>query len=249
MTKKLLFILSVLILISCGKSKEELELEKAKIDLEKTKLELLKEKKEHENNEKKNELNKIHEQKLQVGLNKRRQKLNEYLDNAKNELKKAKEHLNSVNSFKLGRLKSTKEKQVFEASKKIYDIEKSIDGLENALSELELRQTFAFQDNPKSLIEYLFKSFKNKDFKNIKFLVDPYAENSNKVEYIYLLKYFPGTEQDKFLNEVSNCRVMGAPIIDNDKAAIEFAYGESSNKLAKMTFIKRMDKWYIFGNE
>jgi hypothetical protein len=47
--------------------------------------------------------------------------------------------------------------------------------------------------------------------------------------------------QDMF----KNGRIIGEPVITENTAKIEFAYGLSSNKLEKMGMIKRNNLWYL----
>lgn len=247
MKKSLLILTSTLLLISCGKSSEEIELEKAKLELEKTKLELSQEKNKL-NEQKAAEKLKIHESKIQVGINKRKQKLNDALEKLEVEIEKTKNDYNSTNSFQLGRSKSTKEAQLSKINEKLIYLQQNKNGIKKALTELEYSESFAFQENPTNLIQHIFFGAKNKDFSKFQFIVDPYAENSNSAETIKFIKYLPLKDQKEFVEEFSNSRIMGQPKIKGDKAEIEYAYGINSNKLETMTFIKRMDKWYVFSN-
>lgn len=231
----------VLILNSCGKSKEEIELEKAKIELEKTKLELADKTKKEENLE----IQRIHEQKSNVGKQKRITELNFQLQRLPEALKKVEQNLQNIQSFKFGRSSSTKQKQITEATNQINEINRYGEKLKNEIAQLQYLKTFDFQKTPENLMKYIFDSAKNGDFSNFRYLGDPYGENDNDVNQFCYVELLTNEKKEEFRREIENGRIMGKPKIENDRAEIEFAFGQSSNKLEKMIMVNRNGFWYL----
>jgi len=52
-------------------------------------------------------------------------------------------------------------------------------------------------------------------------------------------------DQNRFIQNFENGRIIGKPIIKGDKAEVEFAFGQNSDRLKKMKLIKRMGNWYL----
>jgi hypothetical protein len=236
-----ILLLLSLILTSCGKSKQELELEKTKLELEKTKLELAENTKRAEQEI----LLKEHEQKINVGKLKKQTELKEMLDNMTQKLKEAKKELEKIKVFEFGRSQSTKDKQIYSARKKISNFESSIRGIKSEIAELEMHKTFDFQKSPKLVMEYIFKAAIENDFSKLRYLCDPYAENDSDVNGICYAEMLIIKGQDRFTSNFSKGRIIGDPIINGDKAKIEFAFGPSSNKLETMNLVNRNGYWYL----
>lgn len=251
MIKNYTFILfTLLILNSCGKSKEEIELEKAKIELEKTKLELVeKTKKEEENkiNQQKVEQDKIHEQKVNVGKRKKITELSLILQKLPDAIKKGQDNINEINKFQIGRSSSTKEKQLQEARNKLQEIREYGEKLKNEIAQLEYHQTFEFQKDPVSVMKYIFESAKKGDFSNFRYLSDPYGEHDSDIKNISYADLLSDKKLEELKLEFENGRIIGKPIINGDKAELEFAFGPSSNKLRNMKMINRNGFWYLLG--
>ena len=189
MIKKYIFVLfTLLILSSCGKSKEEIELEKAKIELEKTKLELAeKTKKEEENkaNEQKAELNKIHEQKVNVGKRKKITELNLMLQKLPQAIEDAEQNIRKINEFQIGRSSSTKEKQLQEATTQLREIrdygENDSDVNQICYAEMMMKNQ---QDNLKAEFEngrVIGKALINGDKAEVEFAFGPSANRLEKM--------------------------------------------------------------------
>ena len=92
-TKYILTLATILILISCGKSEKEIRIEK---EIEKKKI----------------ELQKIHEQKVNIGKRKRITELTIKLQRIPEIINKIEEDIKDINVFQIGRLQSTKNKQL-----------------------------------------------------------------------------------------------------------------------------------------
>ncbi|MBJ6369469.1 hypothetical protein [Snuella sedimenti] len=223
----------IILTISCGKSKKEIEQEKAQIELEQK---ALAERKEKE---------RIHLEKIEVGKSKLKMELTNELDRLKKMLVQEKNNLNEINKFQLGRLSSTKEKQLTEQNQKINILNDYIRKLEKEISLTSLRETFDFQDTPEGVVNYIFQSAKSKDFSKLRNLCDPYGENDADTRRICLVEMQPTEMQNRFVESFENGRIMGNPKIENETAEIEIAFGQYSDKLEKIKLIKRMDKWYI----
>ena len=251
MIKKYIFVLfTLLILNSCGKSKEEIELEKAKIELEKTKLELAeKAKKEEENkvNEQKAELNKIHEQKVNVGKRKKITELNLMLQKLPQAIEDAEQNIRKINEFQIGRSSSTKEKQLQEATTQLREIRDYGEKIKYEIAQLEYHKTFDFQKDPASVMKYIFESAKKGDFSNFRNLCDPYGENDSDVNQICYAEMMMEKQQANLKAEFENGRIIGKAVINGDKAEVEFAFGPSANRLEKMGMVKRNGLWYLSG--
>lgn len=244
MTKNYIILLfTILILSSCGKSKQEMELEKAKLELEKTKLELA----ENKKNEKLAEIQRIHEQKTNVGKRKKITELQMQLNRLPNAIEKAQQNIDDINEFQFGRASSTKEKQLNKAYKELEEIQSYGNKLKNEIAQLEYRKTFEFQKSPEGVMNYIFQSAKNGDFSNFRYLCDPYGENDADVNQICYVEMLTDKRKVSFKQEFENGRIIGDLKITSENAEIEFAYGRSSNKLEKMRLIKRNGLWYLSG--
>ncbi|MFH4963669.1 hypothetical protein V8G69_01580 [Gaetbulibacter sp. M235] len=225
----------IVLTISCGKSKKEIEQEKAQIELEQK---TLAEQKEKE---------RIHLEKIEVGKTKLKMTLTNEVDRLKKILEEENNILTELNNFQLGRLTSTKEKQIAEQREKISYLTDYIRKLENEIAMTNLRETFDFQDTPEGVVNFFFQAAKNRDFSKLRNLCDPYGENEVEIRRICLVEMQPEEMQDQFVEAFENGRIMGDPKIENDIAELEVAFGPSSNKLEKIKLVKRMDKWYIGG--
>ncbi|HAT69515.1 MAG TPA: hypothetical protein DCS22_03360 [Flavobacteriaceae bacterium] len=247
-------------IVSCGKSKQEIELEKAKIELEKTKLELAsknaeeeqakvddekarKEKQAQAQNAKKQ---KEHEQNLRVGVQKKRTDLKEILNQATSALTSAENNLNEINEFQIGRSQSTKNEQMQTARNEINQINSFISGLKTEMAELEMHKTFSFQKKPKSLMEFIFKSAKSRDFSKFRYLCDPYGENEKETNGICYAEMIPAMDE-QVAEQFGNGRIIGQAKINGNKAEIEFAFGPSSSRLETMKMVNRNGSWYLMG--
>ncbi len=248
----IIVLITILTLSSCGKSKQELELEKAKVELEKTKLELAEKNKAEEQAKEQAiilqqnaEKQKIHEQKINVGKQKRLVEFNEILQKYPSILAQAEAKINEVNSFHLGRSSTTKQKELNEAYSQLNEIRNSANNLKNEIAQLEFSKTFDFQKNPKTLMNYIFKSAKKGDFSNFRYLCDPYAENDTDTKAMCFIEMQSQKQKELIISSLGNGRIMGEPKIKGDKAEIEFAYGESSSNLDTMNLINRNGFWYL----
>jgi hypothetical protein len=239
----ILTLITILILNSCGKNKEEIALEKAKIELEKTKLELDKKIKDEENLK----VLKIHEQKSNVGKRKKITELNLQLQKFSEAMKNAQENIKIIEQYQIGRLKSTKERQLVEAYKQLSEIRVYGEKLKNEIAQMEYTKTFDFQKNPLSLMKYIFESAKKGDFSNFRHLCDPYGENDRDVSRICNIEMLPEKMKQEFKISFENGRIMGEAKIEGDRSKVEFAYGISTDKLEEMGLVKRNGLWYLSG--
>lgn len=257
----LILLITLLTIVSCGKSKEQLELEKVKLELEKAKLEITEKTKSEEKaeleliektkSEEKSkivrELYRVHEQKSNVGKQKKQTQLNDVLIQANTALTKAKKNYENAKVFQFGRTESAKDKQLTDALNQINILSSYIENIKNEIAELELSKTFDFQKNPENVVKHLFSAAKNKDFSKLRYLCDPYAENDSDTRAICYTEMLPQSEQDKFIQNFENGRLIGKAIIKGDRAVVEFAYGQSSDRLEKMNLVNRMGNWYFSG--
>lgn len=189
---------------------------------------------------------KIHEQKLSVAKVKKQTHLTDNLKSMETLLEEAKNDLENVNAFQIGRDLSTKNQQIADVNKRILYIETYITNIKNELAEIELTQTYDFQDDPKRTLEQLFESSKRRDFSNFRHLCDPYFEDDSKGEIFCLLPIFEFEDKESFAQNFENARIVGAPIMEGDRARYEVASGPDANKLVQIVLVKRMGNWYFF---
>lgn len=231
--KYLLILTLFTITISCGESTREMEQRKAEIENAKKATAEAKEKE------------RIHLEKIEVGKSKLKIELNNEIDRLKQRLKDANDKYNEINKFQFGRSNSTKQNQLIEQSKTVNYISTYISKLENQVSLINLRESFEFQNSPEAVVKHVFQAAQSKDFKKLRHLCDPYGENDKDVGIFRLIEMAPEDIQNEFIDEFQNGRIIGEPIIENEKAIVEIAFGPSSNKLEKVNLVKRMDKWYL----
>jgi hypothetical protein len=226
-TKYILTLATILILISCGKSEKEIRIEK---EIEKKKI----------------ELQKIHEQKVNIGKRKRITELTIELQRIPEIINKIEEDIKDINVFQIGRLQSTKNKQLKKAYDQLTEIQQHRERLKNEIPLLEYFKTFEFQKEPDSIMKYIFESAKKGDFSDFRNLCDPYGENDGDVRSICNAEILSKRLRNELQDTFKNGRIIGKAIIEDDRAEIEFAYGLSSNKLEKMEMIKRNNLWYLY---
>tara|TARA_R110000744_G_scaffold68927_1_gene140126 strand:- start:1280 stop:1993 length:714 start_codon:yes stop_codon:yes gene_type:complete len=231
--KYFLILALIIINISCGESKKEIE--QKKVEIENAKKAAAEEK----------EKERIHLEKIEVGKSKLKIELNNEIDRLKQKLKDANDKYTEINKFQFGRSNSTKQSQLIEQSKAVNYISNYISKLEKQVSLISLRETFDFQNSPEAVVEHLFQAAQSKDFKKLRHLCDPYGENDGDVRIFRLIEIAPEDVQNEFIDEFQNGRIIGDPIIEKEKAIIEIAFGPSSNKLEKVNLVQRMDKWYL----
>ena len=223
----------IVLTVSCGKSKKEIEQEKVPIELEQK---TLADKKEKE---------RIHLEKIEVGKSKLKMGLTKELDRFKKMFKDEENKLTEINKFQFGRSRSTKEKQLIEQNIIIVELTSYILKYEKEITLTNLRETFDFQNTPEGVINYLFESAKNRNFGKLRHLCDPYGENDADSLGICLVEMQSTEMQNYFIENFQNGRIIGEPKFENETAEIEIAFGPSSSRLEKIRLIKRMDKWYI----
>jgi hypothetical protein len=229
-----IFILILAIFISsCGKSKTEVEQNKAQL------AQIQKEAAAQEEQER------IHQEKIEVGDSKKKIFLTNELDRVKKILQEEENNLAEIEEFQIGRSSSTKERQLFEQQKQIRKIENYITSIEEEISLIHLHPTFDFQDSPEGVLGYIFKAAEEREFGKLRHLLDPYFENDADAGGIGWVQMQPAEMQDIFVDNFKTGRLMGEPEIKNNTAILEIAMGPSSWRLQKITLIKRLDKWYL----
>jgi len=256
--------MTVIVLSSCGKSKEEIALEKVKLELEKTRLQLIEktdreiklelektklEENKTRENELKEERDKIHQQKMNVGKRKKITELNLELQKLPKLIKEATYQLKNVQEFQIGRFTATRDAQVLEAKTKLDEITNFFENLKDEIAQLEYHKTFNFQKSPSGILHYIFESCKTKNFENFKYLCDPYAENESDIGNICYANILLDRQQNDLAKEFEDGRIIGEAKIKKNKAQIEFAFGEGTKRLGKAFFIQRNELWYLHSFE
>jgi hypothetical protein len=222
----ILALIIILTLTSCGKSEKEIKIEKEKLEL-------------------KIKTEKIHEQKVNVGKRKKITELTMQLQSLPEALKKAQENIENIQRFQIGRAQSTKDRQLKKAYELLSETRDYGEKLKTEIAQLEYLKTFDFQKNPESVMKYIFESAKKGDFKDFRNLCDPYGENDRDVSSICYAELLSEKRKKELQDMFKNGRIIGEPVITENTAKIEFAYGLSSNKLEKMGMIKRNNLWYL----
>ncbi|WP_423818782.1 hypothetical protein V5739_14635 [Salinimicrobium sp. TIG7-5_MAKvit] len=189
----------------------------------------------------------IHREKIEVGNEKLKMAFNTHIESIEEELKQAKAELEEIEDFEIGRSQATKDAQLEKQHEKIEFFKESISHLKSEYVKIPLHKRFDFQKNPKAVVEQLFEGFKDEDFENFRYLGDPYGEFDEEILWLTNIKALPQLYREDFLSEFKNSRIMGEPIIKNNKASIEVALGPSSNRLEIINLVKRLDSWYLTG--
>jgi len=216
MKKNYILIIGLLLItISCGKSKKEIEQER------------------------------IHLEKIEVGKSILKTHFSNELERLNKILTEQEKKLAEIKEFHFGRANATKTKQLNEQNIRIGQIQSYVSKIVKEISLTNLRETFDFQDSPKGVINYLFESAKNNNFDKLRYLCDPYGENDGDSRGICFVATQPSEMQNHFVENFKNGRIMSEPKIENDRAEVEIAFGPSSNRLEKINLVKRLDKWYI----
>jgi hypothetical protein len=212
----ILAFITFLTLTSCGKSEREIKIEK------------------------------IHEQKVHVGKRKKLTELTMQLQSLPEALIKAQENIKVIKIFKIGRSKTTRRKQLIAAQEELTETRNFKEQLKNEISQLEYLKTFDFQKEPKNVLKYLFKFAKKGDFSNFRNLCDPYGENNRAVNSICYAEMLSKKRKKELQDMFRNGKIIGKPFIEKNTAEIEFAFGLNSNKIKKMSLIKRNNFWYLY---
>ena len=191
------------------------------------------------------EQERIHQEKIEVGKNLKRNKLENLKSTIEENLKREKEELEEIRKFQVGRSSETKHKQIAEQSNDIMEIERYLKTLDAEIAKTALFKSFPFQSTPEGVVEHVLMAADSADFSKLKFLVDPYGEFDSDVFSFMLIETLPKEGQEEFVKNFENARIMGEPKLDEDSAEMEVAIGPSSNRLEKVQLVKRKDRWYL----
>ena len=193
------------------------------------------------------EAERIHKEKIEVGKSIKRTQLSNMLDDLKARLQKERIELGRISEFQIGRFASTKELQLRNQNATIARIENVITKVEKEISLTNLHNSFDFQTSPSGTVEHFFVSARSGDFSKLRHLLDPYGEYEKEMLGMCMIEMLPDNAQQEWVNNFENGRVIGNPVIQDDHAEVEIAYGPSSNKLEKIKLVQRLDKWYVQG--
>ena len=193
------------------------------------------------------EKERIHLEMVEAGQERYKLKLQNQIDQLKQELWSARQKLDEINEFQFGRLRSEKERQLATQNAKIGQLQSYIRGYENILPKLGVFKTHDFHKSPESLLNALFNLSKNRDFSNFQYLVDPYAEGDDDIYMFVIMDGAPNDIKNQMASEFGNGRIMSEiQYFEDDKAMAEIAIGASSNQLKKITLVNRMGAWYLY---
>ena len=187
----------------------------------------------------------IHEEKIEVGKELTRTKLQSILESLNKAIRKENGELAEIQEFQLLRSSSTKRKQVRSQTDKINELKQFKSRLEKEIALTHLHESYDFQKSPEGTVKHLFDAAKNKDFSKLRHLKDPYGEYDGNVLELCLIEIEPEDAQSNWISFFENGRLMGEPVINDKNAEIEIAIGRNSDRLERMNLVKRMDKWYL----
>ena len=188
----------------------------------------------------------VHNQKVISGIAKKKADLDKILSDLDSKSKLLSAEFENVRAFKIGRSSTTKRMQIAELeknSKMIYAYRDRVNTLKHQLN--MLHKTFEWQKNPTSVLEKVFEIARNKNYGTAIFLADPYDENDGDVNAIAYIAIHPQEYKEEFIKTFQEGRIIGEPIIANDKAKIEFLYGPNTKQKETMNLVKRNESWYL----
>ncbi len=193
------------------------------------------------------EQDRIHREKVEVGKSIKKIRLEEYLQYLSDKLVSAKSKLSQIKEFQMGRTSSEKRRQISKQNMKIDDIKKLIRKVKKEIAEVNLFTSYAFQSTPEGVVNYLFKTANDGDLSKIKNLIDPYGEFNDQAFKFCFVEVYSVNGQSEWKTSLKNGRIVTAPSYDEDlpEARVEIAVGVNSDRLKKLTLVRRMDKWYI----
>jgi len=188
----------------------------------------------------------VHNQKVTSGIQKKKNDLNNIIDGIKAQSKQLQEKYNDAKSFKLLRSSSTKKAQLAALEKKGKELFRFHQNIEKYKDRLDaLHKTFDFQSKPENVLEKLFNAASSKYLNNLVYLVDPYDENDKDVDRISYIEAYPPKYKQDFYDTFKHGRIIGEPIIKENKAKIEFLFGPNGSRKETMNLIKRNESWYL----
>ncbi|ADR22313.1 hypothetical protein MATR_00450 [Marivirga tractuosa] len=192
-----------------------------------------------------NEEIRIHNEKIEVGKQLRQNWIKNMIEEIDTELRHANNRLKEIDDFVIGRSLSTKKRQLREQRETISTLKTTKANLQTELAKTNLFKSFDFQCTPEGTINYLFEAAKSNDFSKLRHIGDPYGELGEGLYELTTIEAFPSEVQNEFVNILSEGRIMGEPIINQDTAVIEIAVGYNSDRLNKVKLIKRRKHWYL----
>lgn len=199
-----------------------------------------------------------HQEKIEYGIHKLEEDTYHEIDRLNEQLETLEAKMADIKKFKWGRPQSEKDQQLKEQSEAIARTKLTIKNRERLLRAIPTlhSKTFDFQNDPKSLVEYIFNAAKKRRFFKLKHLCDPYAENDYETKNICFISYRPQHMQNGFQKGFSESRILGEPKIINRNidgveitvAILEITVGrEYGNRIEKIGLVKRLGKWYLYG--
>ena len=192
-----------------------------------------------------NEKNRIHNELIQAGKIKRRQKLEEILNELKDSKTIIDKEIEKINEFQFGRAQSTKENQLYEQYLNLEYVTDLISGVKNEIAYTEISKTNQANDNPNELVLYFINSIKKSDFSQLRNIIDPYGEFDQNSLSILLLSQYNEKLKSEVLNQYSNSRIITSNNLNDNETIIEIATGVNSDFIKKIIVVKRLNKWYI----
>lgn len=189
---------------------------------------------------------KIHNQKVSLGIQKKKSDLSGMLSRIGKQSEELEKKLKKVSSFRLGRSKAKKQQQIAEVKQEIKALAAYKNRVIQLRKELDTKhEAYDFQDDPQEVVENIFISAKNNDFKTLLWLADPYDENDRDVDGLSYTQTLSPSQKKVFVNTFKKGKVVGEPIIDSTTAKVNFLYGYKGNIKKTMNLVKRNQNWYL----
>lgn len=245
MKKTLLYALISILLIACGPTEKEIEAHQAFLTDSLRQVSILDS--INRTNALRAEAIRVHEENIEVGKSLKKTWIEGYLLEINQKINAAKAKLSRIDEFEIGRLQSTKDRQLSTQRQVISKLRVTKSSIETEIAKSNLFNSYDFQLTPKGTVEHLFAAAKNNDFNKVRYLSDPYGECEKDVYELCLVEAFSQDLKEEWVSQFSSGRVMGEPKVEDNSAEIEVAIGPDSKILQKIKLIKRLDHWYIFG--
>lgn len=201
----------------------------------------------------------LNSEKLKEGNEKLNIFLYKTLGEMKSSLKKQKDKLKDVNENNRYYSKVEKEKETLKILNEIKKIEGVIDVIRKKIASDRYTKAYNFQKTPQNVINHFFNAFKNNDFSKFDYLIDPFGEYSENMNFLNLMSVFttylksdnPFEKFGKELNvEIVNTRIeknKAYVLVTIKKEPTKNLYGDiRNNDIEKLfTLVNRQGYWYL----
>lgn len=98
------------------------------------------------------------------------------------------------------------------------------------------------QASPRSVAETIFNAAKNGSYDGLPALIDTDADSDSKM---IAQAATDKKVQEEFKTYFKNGKVVGEPVINDDKASVNILFGPEGEKEETFEMVKRDGKWYL----